>query len=176
LERHDLIRNLKTLDKAGTFKIEFFYNYNAIKDCLAKEGNVLEAYVWCKAYETGYFDDAKANFSFGWSDSSTVKNELDVVLTKGLSTVVVSCKTARYNKEHLYEVKYLADRFSVNSKAVIVYSSDKAYDGENKNSATIEAVRNRAKEMGVYLLDSEDLDADALGKALVDIAEGRRNL
>lgn len=186
-----LLAPLKTLDSLGLIRlnhnaashspsnptvIDFEYKYPAVRDCLDKEGNILEAYIWCKAYETGYFDDVKANFTFKWSENSSVKNELDIILTKGLSTVVVSCKTAKFNKEHLYEVKYLADRFSVNSKPVIVYSSDKAFNG-TKTTANTLPIRERAKEMGIYLIDNKDLDdGTTLGQVLVDIAEGTRSL
>ena len=124
-----------------------------------------------QANEIGYFDDVKANFEFNWSEDSTVQNELDLVLTKGLTTLVVSCKAAKYNKHHLYEVRYLADRFSVNSKAVIIYSSNMAFNGDHITS-DIDAVRERAKAMGIHLIDADVLDSGRLGEALIEIAEG----
>jgi hypothetical protein len=152
-------------------KVIFDYKFSFLKECLAKEGNILEAYVWCKADETGYFDDVKANFEFNWAKDSTVQNELDLVLTKGLTTWVVSCKSAKYNKDHLYEVRYLADRFSVNSKAVIVYSSNMAFNGDHI-TGNLDAVRKRAKAMGIYLIESDVLESGRLGEVLVQIAEG----
>lgn len=162
--------DLKELCVSPT-KVLFDYKFPFLKECLAKEGNILEAYVWCKANEIGYFDDVKANFEFNWSEDSTVQNELDLVLTKGLTTLVVSCKAAKYNKHHLYEVRYLADRFSVNSKAVIIYSSNMAFNGDHITS-DIDAVRERAKAMGIHLIDADVLDSGRLGEALIEIAEG----
>ena len=83
--------------------------------------NILEARVWHEAEKAGYFDSLQANFSFSWPDSR-ISNELDVILTKGLTTLVISCKTAKFNKEHLYEIADLSRRFSVNSIPVIIYS------------------------------------------------------
>ena len=128
-------------------------------------GNVLELYAWNEARQTGYFDDCRANLTFRWQEG--VKNELDLILTKGLTTLVVSCKTAKFNKEHLYEIKYLTERFSLNSKAVIVYSSTQAVDDQMHLTYDTSAVKDRAKAMGVYLIDTNELEAGQLGEAFV---------
>jgi len=101
-----------------------------------------------------------------------VKNELDLILTKGLTTLVVSCKTAKFNKEHLYEIKYLTDRFSLGSKAVILYSSTQAVDEEGHLTDDLAPVKARAKAMGVYLIDLNELGDKSLGEVLVEIAKG----
>ncbi|MBO5779339.1 MAG: DUF1887 family protein [Clostridia bacterium] len=155
--------------------VAFTYLTMADKECLTKAGNFLEALVWKKAIETGKFDDVAPNWCFDWNDGTSTKNELDVILTCGLSTIVVSCKSGNAKKEDLYEVKYLADRFSVNTKAVIVYSKEKMYeDGVVRDG--IQAIRDRAKAMGVYLIDGSVLESGTLGQTLVDIAEGRSQL
>ena len=131
--------------------IKYIYSDLAVKDCLTTAGNVLELYAWSAARQTGYFDDCRANLSFRWQEG--VKNELDLILTKGLTTLVVSCKTAKFKKEHLYEVKYLTERFSLNSKAVIVYSSTQAVDEDGRLTYDTTPVKERAKAMGVYLIN-----------------------
>lgn len=151
-------------------KITFYYASNAVWDVLSKAGNILEAYVWEQAAGTGYFDDVRANFMFRWPEGD-VSNELDVLAAKGLSTLVVSCKTAKFKKEHLYEVKYLADRFSVNTKAVIVYSSDRAVKESNSDSTV--ALRKRAAAMGIYMISRNILESGTLGQVLVQIAAGQ---
>lgn len=171
LAKMQMISFLEIKKDHGNSSISFTYNNRAISDCLTTAGNILEAYVWYQADKTGYFDSLQTNFSFTWLNSS-VKNELDVILTKGLTTLVCSCKTAKFNKEHLYEVAYLTRRFSVNTKPVIIYSSDKAYeDGKITSSTT--AIRERAKEMGIYLIDRDTLDTN-LGAELIRIAEDVR--
>ncbi|MBR4882015.1 MAG: hypothetical protein IKU19_08775, partial [Clostridia bacterium] len=122
--------------------VSFTYTNSAIRDCLATAGNILEAYVWYEAAKSGFFDSVKTNYAFSWSNSC-VTNELDVVLTKGLSTLVCSCKTAKMTKEHLYEVAELARRFSVNTKPVIIYSSDKSVEN-GKISANTDVLKERA--------------------------------
>lgn len=150
--------------------IRYAYTDLAVKDCLMTAGNVLELYAWHAAVQTGYFDDCKANFSFRWKEG--IKNELDLILMKGLTALAVSCKTAKFKKEHLYEVKYLTDRFSLNSKAVIVYSSMQAVEEDGRLTNDTSAVKERAKSMGIYLIDMNELDSpDQLGGIFEKIAK-----
>ena len=132
-----------------------------------KAGNILELYVWNEARKTGVFDDCSANFKFTWEEG--IENELDVVLTHGLDALTISC-TAKFNKEHLYEIKYLTERFSLNSKPVIVYSSTMAFEN-GRLTKDLQPVKNRAKAMGVYLIDLNTLEC-GLGEKLVRIANG----
>lgn len=170
LEELELIFDLKMSELTkGPVSIRFFYTNLAIRECLTTAGNVLELYVWSEAMRTREFDDCKANFSFLWREG--IKNELDVILTKGLASLVISCKTAKFNKEHLYEVKYLTDRFSLNSKPVIVYSSDKAIE-DGGISDDLRPIKDRAEAMGIYLIDLNERDHD-LGERLVRIMADR---
>lgn len=171
LETAGMISSLRFNPTSGSCFVSFTYNNRAVRDCLTTAGNILEAYVWHAAEQTGYFDSLQANFSFRWHNSN-VSNELDVILTHGLTTLVCSCKTSKFNKEHLYEIADLSRRFSVNSKPVIIYSSDKAMEN-GKTSDTTDAVRERAHEMGIYLIDRDILDGN-LGEELRRIAEDRR--
>lgn len=176
LEQLGFISNLSVPTVFDQLPVIINYTYEnlAIKDCLMTSGNILELFIWYSARRTGKFDDCKANFTFQWEQG--VKNELDLILTKGISTLVVSCKTAKFNKEHLYEIKYLTERFSLNSKAVIVYSSAQAIDENGHLTYDTSAVKERAKAMGVYLIDVNGVNADDLGKTLIDIAEGKSTL
>lgn len=168
LEERQLISSLEFKSTDETYYVNFTYNSSAIRDCLTTAGNILEAYVWYEAEKTGIFDSVKTNYSFMWANS-TVSNELDIILTKGLTTIVCSCKTAKMAKEHLYEVAELSRRFSVGTKPVIIYSSEKSIEN-GRISVNIEAMKERAKEMGIYLIDKDMLNND-LGRELVRIAQ-----
>lgn len=159
--------------REGKAAFSFIYSDSAVKDCLINAGNILELYVWSQASETGFFDDCKANFYFEWE--SGITNELDVILTKGLSSLVVSCKTAKFNKEHLYEISSLTNQFSVNSQPVIIYSSKLAVDDSGKLTSDLSAVKARARSMGIFLIDLYELDGlnMSLGEKLVRIAENK---
>lgn len=177
LEELGLIVDLEIASWLGTkppplnpfpLQIRFLYRNLALRDCMTKEGNALELYIWNEARKTCFFNNVQANFSFRWKED--VSNELDVILTKGLTSLIVSAKATRYNKEHLYEIKYLTERFSLNSKPVIVYYTDKT----NAGKWQVVSVKNRARAMGVYLIDLMELNAlgISLGEKLVRIAQG----
>lgn len=161
--------------------VSYMYSSTAIKKCFELAGSILELFVWYSAKQTRYFDDCDSNFSFSWA-SEGVSNELDVILTKGLSSLIISCKTSKFNKEHLYEIKYLTERFSVNSIPVIVYSSTMAYEDGHLTS-NLSVVKNRAKAMGVHLIDLNALDCtsgekmeEKLGQKLIRIISGQDTL
>ena len=148
--------------------IEFSYANLAVRDCLVNAGNVLELYAWYAALQSGEFDDCRANLAFRWEEG--VENELDLILTKGLTTLVVSCKTAKFNKSHLYEIRCLTDRFSLNSRAVIIYSSSRAVDEDGRLTDDLGPVKKRAEAMGVALIDMNEVPDGQLGQVLASLA------
>jgi hypothetical protein len=171
LEQLGLIAELDLSSRMDVLplSIKFVYTNLAVRDCLATEGNILELYIWNEARRTRFFDNVQPNFSFTWDEG--VSNELDVILTKDLTSLIVSAKTAKFNKEHLYEVKCLTERFSLNSKPVIVYTSTQAVEN-GKITGSLLAVKNRARAMGIHLVDLNDLKGP-LGEKLVRIATGQ---
>ena len=151
--------------------IRFLYANPALRTCLATAGNILELYIWMEAKQTHAFDHVLPNLSFVWKEG--IDNELDVILTKGLTSLIVSAKTARFNREHLYEIKYLTERFSLNSKPVIVYASTQK-SAKSGAADEMHAVKQRARAMGVYLIDLNELaeQNESLGSRLAAIADG----
>jgi hypothetical protein len=172
LSDHQLITDLHFSEDPSKLpvNIRFTYADPALRTCLATAGNILELYIWWEAKRSHAFDHVMANLAFAWKEG--IDNELDVVLTRGLTSLIVSAKTTRFNREHLYEVKYLTEHFSLNSKPVIVYASPRAFTQTIRDEMA--AVKKRARAMGVYLLDLNELDQknEALGDRLAAIADG----
>ena len=173
MEKKQLITDLKISGDltALPVSVSFLYTEPALRTCLATAGNILELYIWWQAKQTHAFDHVMANLAFTWREG--IDNELDVILTKGLTSLVISAKTARFNREHLYEIKYLTEHFSLNSKPVIVYASNKPHFRDSRGD-DMHAVKNRARAMGVYLIDLNDLvqQKETLGNRLAAIADG----
>lgn len=166
LKRLEALRLISNLEITAS-GIRFFYTIPAVKDCLRIPGSIPELYIWQEARKTHYFDHAQTNFSFTWNEG--VSNELDVILTRGLTCLIVSAKTSRFSKEHLYEIKYLTERFSLNSKPVIVFSS-----GDGLPPEELLPLKTRARAMGVWLIDLNALREQdlSLGDTLAAIADG----
>ena len=171
LEELGFLYDVKTSQQSAPAQctsIEFSYANLAVRDCLVNAGNVLELYAWYAALQSGEFDDCRANLAFRWEEG--VENELDLILTKGLTTLVVSCKTAKFNKSHLYEIRCLTDRFSLNSRAVIIYSSSRAVDEDGRLTDDLGPVKKRAEAMGVALIDMNEVPDGQLGQVLASLA------
>lgn len=101
-------------------KIWFAFATKQIKNMLTIEGRFLEIYVYSKAYETGSFDDIRSSFEIDWNDH-LAKNEIDCILCKGFSSLLVECKATRKLKRDFYDkLSVLVRNFGINAKAVIV--------------------------------------------------------
>ncbi|MCR4772222.1 MAG: hypothetical protein K5855_07950, partial [Oscillospiraceae bacterium] len=76
-----------------------------------------------------------------------VSNELDVMCSKGVMPVFISCKTGEVKTEALNELAILRDRFGGKmAKAAIVTAE--------RGGA---AMRNRAGELNIDVIDLDDL-------------------
>ena len=111
------------------------------------------------ALDSGLFDDVRMSVEFDWDgvvhgDYRDTKNEVDVVLMKGLTPIFVSCKSSMPKAEDLYEIQYLARRFGGSrAKAVLATAEDM--------SVGARAVFRRAADIGVAVIESDDiLDGD----------------
>lgn len=94
--------------------------------------------------------------------TQSVMNEVDVIGIKGMSGVMVSCKTAANDTiQWLYEINTIAQRFQ--SCGVMAISAD--YSDVNKSSFL-----ERAKQMGVSVWGTETLwNPERMRKALQDL-------
>jgi hypothetical protein len=129
------------------------------------EGMPLECYTWYAAAACD-FDDVQNGYAFDWG---TTSNELDVLATRGLDLVLISCKDAyiypftvdqatlkkNYNttqsKYNMYEVSMLARQMGPSAHPVLLYlSPDVALDPE----------RRRAESIGVTLLSMDGFSSD----------------
>lgn len=173
LEQKRMITDLRVSEDLSKLPVSIRFSYvnPAIRTCLATAGNILELFIWMEARDTHAFDHVLPNLSFAWREG--IENELDVIMTRGLMSLIVSAKTARFNREHLYEIKYLTEQFSLNSKPVIVYASNKPLFRDARGDDML-AVKNRARAMGIYLIDMNELNEqnESLGDRLVAIADG----
>ena len=86
-------------------------------------------------------------------DSYDTLNEIDVLATKGVVPVFISCKNGHLSrdfKDELYKFKSVADRFGGQyaKKILITTALD---DSQNKDS--VAHFRKRAEDMGIRIID-----------------------
>lgn len=164
LLRAGAIRELATDGES----ISFRFANGFMKELLTTVGMCLELLIYVSALESGRFDDVRMSVVFDWDgvlhgNFNDTTNELDVVMTKGLSSVFVSCKSARPDTRDLYEIDYLARRFGGRDANVVLAT---AVPLSKENWATY----MRARDMGIIVIERADLEKgrEAVAQKLVE--------
>lgn len=118
-------------------------------------GSVLELYAYKACIDSGIFNDVISSAVVRWDDTlghGSVSNEIDVMAARGVVPLFLSCKTSDIKTEALNELAILRDRFGgKGAKAAIVTT-------EPCNAAA----RHRAAQLGIAVIDLEELKSDQL--------------
>ena len=145
---------------------------------------MLEYYIYYSALLDAHFDDVEMGWHFQHSAAEdSADNELDIICTKGLSSLFISAKNvtakkisddASYLKYVIYEISLLADRFGINAKPALAMPEVDQFQFNDKTqewefSKEVKSAYSR----GVYLLGKECFKGDVLGEVLDRIADGR---
>ena len=153
--------------------MRFVYHNRATKECLLKEGNILEAYVYHSIWKDTLVDDVKLNVEFAWDAETSedylkkgaVKNEIDLVCTRNMQTFFISCKQSMPRREFLQEIKYFADYFGIDGKAILITSNEGTGKKQKKDNAKL--IEERSRKMGVYYIDRQ-----MIGDEIQDMKQG----
>jgi len=150
LRRKNIIKNEETQHAANR---EYrMFDLNVPKEAhflYDKGGNLLEFYCALAAHRAGVFDDCRVGVILDWDGKKErqpldIRNEVDVMLTYGHIPVFISCKNTKVENEHLYEIMTMARHYGGRyARAAIV-----------SNVENLPAVRKRAEEMGILMIDA----------------------
>lgn len=158
LEKEGIIKNLKITDR-----ISFEFKNKQVKKCLTKAGQLLELLITVEAYEAKdencnrIYNDVSCGVYIDWdgiagSDSRIeVKNEIDVILMKGITPVFISCKNGVVDSDELYKLSVVAERFGgkyVRKILVATQLDEMGYKAEY--------IRARAKDMDIKIIEDVD--------------------
>lgn len=127
-----------------------------------KSGTLFENIVYYKCKYSGLFNDVKTGVKIKKQKNIT-DNEIDVIATKGLCAVFISCKTSAFlDKPYIYEIASEADLFG--GVPVIAVSQTL-----NERIPFV----SRAREWGVSLLDAKIIkDDEKFNRAMKRILAG----
>ena len=146
---------------------------------LRNSGKVLEYYLYYTARQECQFDDAEVSWSFFHSNGEdAAENELDVICTKGTSSLFISAKyvnietfkDSSFLNHVCYEVSGLADTFGI--RATRVLAAPRVPQFEN---GKLGHYVQRALSRGVYLLGDVCFEGKNLSRVLDRIARGDEN-
>ena len=118
-------------------------------------GSVLELYAYKACLDTGIFNDVISSAVVRWDDTlghSSVTNEIDVMATRGVIPLFLSCKVSEIKTEALNELAILRDRFGGKGAKAAIISTEPC------NAAA----RHRAAQLGITVIDLEELKSGQL--------------
>jgi len=150
--------------------LEYTYNSPLFRYCTQKAGNVLEMKVLLEARElydngTPYFRDCQMGVNIDWDGVihdpmmriPETRNEIDLILTRGMTSLFISCKNGSIGEEELYKLHTVASCFGgVHARKMLI-----ATDLDQKSAASNRAFIQRAWDMDIFLVT----DAAELTKA-----------
>lgn len=156
LEKIGFIRELKIIPGES---VSFRFRDANIRAWLRDVGSVLELYAYKACMDAGIFNDVISSAVVRWDDvqgHGSVQNEIDVMATRGVIPLFISCKATEIKTEALNELAILRDRFGgKGAKAAIITT-------ELCNAAA----RHRAAQLGIAVIDLEELEAGHLTERL----------
>ena len=159
---------LRALEKLGFLydlsfpspdRVHFSFLDAQVRYWLRDVGSVLETRVYQACLETGLFDDVCTSVVVDWEGDlkqGNITNELDVMATRGVMPVFISCKTGDIRTEALNELAVLRDRFGGKIARAAIVSAAKCQL----------ITRHRANELDIDVVDYEDLKRNRLGARL----------
>lgn len=175
---HGDVSLLRDLEKIGfLFQLEitndgcvsFLFRDEQVRMWLRDIGSVLELYMYKMCMDTGIFHDVVSSAIVDWDGSrghDSVSNEIDVVATRGVIPLFISCKACDIKTEALNELAVLRDRFGgKGAKAAIVTT-------EFCNAAA----RHRAAQLGIAVIDLEELTGETVEERLKVIMKYRKTV
>ena len=172
-----LIRNFHTLENGYyTFRLAS----REMLSCMQSFGQILEYYVYYSALLKGHFTDVDMGYEYLHThEAGAAENELDVICTRGMSSLFISCKmTIKKNDDKYlnyigYEVALQADRFGINAKPVLAAPDYPQFQTDEKGKIIYSSEVRKCGKRGVYLLgDACFRNPDVLGKVLDNIMSG----
>lgn len=163
------------LHYSGNGECTFEYCDKNFRRYLTDVGSFLELFIHLCAINTGKFSSVRSRVKYNWEyssirhDRSTIfrpaSNEIDVIAISGIEPLFISCKTCAPDMKYIDEIYPQAMRMS-GGEGHAVFACTHVIDKEMP-------VYNKAKALGVYIIDGEDIKNRLVTERLIEIAEDR---
>lgn len=137
--------------------LELVYKNLQVKKCLTKAGQVLEMAIYAAALELeedgeSVYQDVENGVCIDWdgmiqSKFRDTRNEIDVLMMRGMIPVFVSCKNGEVLPEELYKLNSVAQYFGGHLAVKILVAPALRYRSDAKK------IKNRAQELGIHVVD-----------------------
>ena len=159
LQAFQRIGFLRDLDIVSGEKVSFRFRDVNIRAWLRDVGSVLELYVYKACLDANIFNDIISSAVVRWDEvlgHGSVINEIDVMATRGVVPLFISCKVSDIKTEALNELAILRDRFGGKGAKAAIVSTGRC------NAAA----RDRAAQLGIAVIDRDELETGKLAYRL----------
>lgn len=132
--------------------VEFDFADLNVRSWLRDVGSVLELYMYKKCVDAKIFKDVVSSAIVDWDGTQgrdSVSNEIDVVATRGVIPMFISCKATEVKTEALNELAILRDRFGGKGAKAVIATTEHC----------VSAIRHRAAQLGIAVIDREEMEA-----------------
>lgn len=156
MEKAGLIVDLRISPTEG---VRFAFADAQIRAWLRDVGSALELHIYHACQSLGIFDDVRTSVVVDWQGDNqpdAVTNEIDVMLTQGVRPIFISCKACDVKTEALNELAILRDRFGGQIARAAIVTAERGRA----------PMRHRAMELGIDVIDLEDLRSPELARRL----------
>lgn len=157
-------------DRSSRDVLRYSYTSPLLRCCTQKAGNILEIKTLLEARalrEDGrpYFDDCQMSVTIDWDGIvhdpmervPETRNEIDVVLTRGLVPLFISCKNGDIGDEELYKLHTVATRFGGPYARKMLIATDL----DRKSAAADRSFVQRAWDMDIFVVtDAAELSRE----------------
>lgn len=146
---------LRDLEIVSGERVSFRFRDQNTRAWLRDVGSVLELYVYKACLDAGIFNDMISSAVVRWDEvlgHGSVLNEIDVVATRGVLPLFISCKVSDVKTEALNELAILRDRFGGKGAKAAIVSTGRC------NAAA----RHRAAQLGIAVIDRDELETGKL--------------
>ena len=155
--------------------VEFNYVNAGIANLLVNEGVWLELIIYFTVKNTDNFNDSDTGVKFIWEipdgrnsltdllSDSTPRNEVDVMAVRGIKPIFISCKTRAPINEDLNELYAIRERFGGEHACAALATT--------KNVGKETPIYERAKAMGIEIIDEDDIACSVAAKKLIKLSE-----
>ena len=155
LQEFERMGFLYDLDIVSGEKVSFRFRDENTRAWLRDVGSVLELYVYKACLDAGIFNDIISSAVVRWNEvlgHASVINEIDVMASRGVVPLFISCKVSDIKTEALNELAILRDRFGGKGAKAVIVSTGRC------NAAA----RHRAAQLGIAVIDRDELETGKL--------------
>lgn len=155
-------------DRSSRNSLQYTYTSPLLRYCTQKAGNMLEIKTLLEAKALSgdaRFDDCQMSVTIDWDGIThtpmeripETKNEIDVMLTRGMTPLFISCKNGDIGDEELYKLHTVATRFGgPRAKKMLI-----ATDLDRKSVAANRSFIQRAWDMDIFVVtDAAELSRE----------------